>query len=84
MGGAKEGDASQEYGEAGGEEEESDIVQLFDLLPARLLKVVLWARGREVADEGTNQADSSVDNGDVVAPSPSRLEVELCGNEAAY
>lgn len=54
MGGAKEGDASQEYGETGGEEEESDVVQLFYLLPARLLKVVLWAGRREVADEGAN------------------------------
>lgn len=84
MGGAEESDANQEYGETSGEEEESDIVQLFDLLPARLLKVVLWARRREVADKGANQADSSVDDGDVVAPSPGRLEIELCGNEAAH
>lgn len=83
MGGAKEGDTSQEYGEAGGKEDESDIVQLFYLLPAGLLKVVLWTGRRKVADEGANQADSSVDNGNVVAPSPSRLEVELCSNEAA-
>lgn len=84
MGGAEESDANQEYGEASGEEEESDIVQLFDLLPARLLKVVLWAGWREVADKGANQAYSSIDDGNVVAPSPGRLEVKLRGNEAAY
>lgn len=75
MGSAEEGDADQEDGKTGSKEEKSDIVELLDLLPAGPLKVMLGSRWGEVADEGSDQTDSSVDYGDIIAPSPARLEI---------
>lgn len=83
MCGTKEGDADEEDYKTSSEKEEPNIVQLFDLLPTCLLKVVLWTGRREVADEGTDQTDGCVDDGYVVAPSPCCFEVELGGNETA-
>lgn len=75
MSGAEEGDADQEYGKAGGKEEESDVVEVLHLLPTCPLKVVLRSRWREVADKCSDKTDASVYYGDIVTPSPARLEI---------
>lgn len=82
VGRAEESDSNQEDGETGCEEEQPNVVELLDLLPTRLLVVVLRAGRREVTDERANQTDDSVDDCDVVTPPPGCLEIKLCANES--
>lgn len=69
--------AHEEDAETSGEEGEADKVELLELVPSRFLEIMLRAGRWEVADEGTGDAYHSVDDGDVKAPSPCRLDQEL-------
>lgn len=67
----------EEDAEAGCEEGEADEVEFLELLPPRLLVVMLGARGWKVAHEGAGDTDHGVDDGDVEAPTPRRVDQEL-------
>lgn len=69
--------ADEEDAEASCEEGEADEVELLELLPSRFLKIMLRARGWEIADECAGDTDHGVDDGDVEAPPPGRLDEEL-------
>lgn len=67
----------EEDAEAGGEEGEADEVEFLELIPSRFLEIMLRAGRWKVADECAGDADHSVDDGNVEAPSPCRLDQEL-------
>lgn len=62
--------SDQHDSKAGCEQNEADVVNFFDLLPPGFLKVVLWARRWVVEHNGSNHAQDSIYDTDVVAPSP--------------
>lgn len=62
--------SDQHDGKAGCEQNEANIVNLLDLLPPRFLEVVLWTRRWVVEHNGSNHAQDSVDDTNIVAPPP--------------
>lgn len=73
------GHADEEDGQARGEEEEADKVEVLELLPAGAVVVVLGPRGRVVEGVGACDADDGVDDGNVVAPPPGGVGQEQGG-----
>lgn len=69
--------AHEEDAEAGRKEGKANEVEFLEFLPSRFLVVMLGARRWEVADERAGDTDHGVDDGDVEAPPPCRVDQEL-------
>jgi hypothetical protein len=54
--------SNQENGQARGVEQETDVIDFFDLLPAGLFEVILWSRRRIVKRDRSNRAEDSIDD----------------------
>ena len=76
-------DADQEGRESTRIEDEPNVVDLFDLLPAGLVVVMLRSRGGKLKHKCANQTHSPVNDTDIVAPPPpsSRVGVQRGGNQ---
>jgi hypothetical protein len=68
--GAGPGQTDKEDSEATGVQHKANVIDLLDLLPSGLLKVVLRARWWPVEDQCSNHAENAIDNTDIVAPAP--------------
>lgn len=64
------GQSDEKDSQAGRVQNEANIVDFLDLLPARLLKVILWARRWVVEEDGPDHTQDSVDDANIIAPSP--------------
>lgn len=67
----------EEDAEAGCEKGETDEVEFLEFLPSRFLEVMLGPRGWEIAHKCTGDTNHSVDDGNVKAPSPRRVDQQL-------